>query len=43
MAFTMGSIGDEGRGFVEDISQADGKSLSSAFLGGVIFNFANIK
>lgn len=42
MAFTMGSIGDEGRSFVADISQADGKSMSSAFLGGVIFNFANI-
>jgi glucose uptake protein len=42
MAFTMGSIGDEGRGFVADISQADGKSMGSAFLGGIIFNFANI-
>jgi len=42
MAFTMGSIGEEGRGFMADISQADGKSMGSAFLGGVVFNFANI-
>ncbi|HDZ41352.1 MAG TPA: multidrug DMT transporter permease [Bacteroidetes bacterium] len=42
MAFTMGSIGSEGRGFLSDISQANGDSMFSAFMGGVIFNFANI-
>ncbi|MFO7852247.1 MAG: multidrug DMT transporter permease [Bacteroidota bacterium] len=42
MAFTMGSIGSEGRGFLYDLSQANGDSLLSAFIGGVIFNFANI-
>lgn len=42
MAFTMGSIGDEGRGFISDIKQADGGSMFSAFMGGVVFNFANI-
>lgn len=42
MAFTMGSIGENGRGFIKDIAQADSKSMMSAFLGGVIFNFANI-
>lgn len=42
MAFTMGSIGENGRGFISDIAQADSKSMMSAFLGGVIFNFANI-
>jgi len=42
MAFTMGSTGDEGRGFVADISQANSDSMASAFMGGVIFNFANI-
>jgi len=42
MAFTMGTIGSEGRGFISDISQANGDSLFSAFMGGVIFNFANI-
>ena len=29
MAFTMGSTGDEGRGFVTDISQANSKSMVS--------------
>lgn len=42
MAFTMGSIGDNGRGFISDIAQAENKSMMSAFLGGIIFNFANI-
>ena len=40
--FTLGSIGDEGRPFISDILQADLSNLGSAFLGGVIFNFANI-
>lgn len=40
--FTLGSIGDEGRPFLQDIIQADAANLGSAFLGGVIFNFANI-
>ena len=40
--FTLGSIGDEGRPFITDILQADLSNLGSAFLGGVIFNFANI-
>ena len=38
----MGSIGEEGRGFLTDLGQADGSALWSAFLGGVIFNLANI-
>ncbi len=42
LALTMGSIGAEGRGFIEDIRQASGAMLWSAFLGGIIFNFANI-
>ncbi len=41
-AFTLGSIGTEGRGFIADLLQADGNSLFCAFLGGVIFNAANI-
>jgi glucose uptake protein len=40
--FTLGSTGDEGRPFISDILQADPANLGSAFLGGVIFNFANI-
>ncbi len=42
MAFTLGSIGSEGRGFVEDLLQADRMNLGSALLGGIIFNASNI-
>ncbi len=42
LAFTMGSSGEEGRGFMADLAQADGKALGSAFLGGVVFNLANL-
>ncbi|WP_372948202.1 GRP family sugar transporter [Mariniphaga sp.] len=42
LAFTAGSSGTEGRSFLADLAQADTKSLISAFLGGVIFNIANI-
>jgi glucose uptake protein len=35
-------MGDDGRSFIADLRQADGKWLSSAFLGGVIFNLSNI-
>jgi glucose uptake protein len=42
LAFTLGSNGMEGRAFLEDISQADNSSLISAFIGGVVFNLANI-
>ena len=42
LAFTMGSMGDVGRSFLEDLRQASGSALFSAFLGGVIFNLANI-
>lgn len=41
-AFTLGSFGAEGRSFLADLAQADGSSMASAFLGGVIFNAANI-
>ena len=41
-AFTAGSIGDTGRGFIADLQQAAWKWLGSAFAGGVIFNVANI-
>jgi glucose uptake protein len=41
-AFTLGSIGNEGRPFLADLRQADIGNLGSAFLGGVIFNAANI-
>ncbi|MHC4752371.1 MAG: multidrug DMT transporter permease [Planctomycetota bacterium] len=41
-ALTMGSTGSGGRGFFADLGQAGAKYLGSAFLGGVIFNIANI-
>ncbi len=42
LAFTMGSTGTEGRAFIADISQADFSALGSAFIGGAVFNIANI-
>ena len=42
IAFTMGSCGTEGRQFLEDVAQANGKALGSIILGGVIFNASNI-
>jgi glucose uptake protein len=41
-AFTLGSIGENGRGFMEDLAQADARNIGSAFLGGIVFNAANI-
>jgi glucose uptake protein len=41
-ALTLGSIGESGRGFFEDLKQASMTSLGYAFLGGVVFNIANI-
>jgi glucose uptake protein len=40
--FTFGSSGTEGRSFVADLSQADFSALSSAFIGGIIFNLSNL-
>ncbi len=40
--FTLGSIGSTGRSFLADLAQADSAMLLSAFLGGVVFNLANI-
>ncbi|TCC88725.1 multidrug DMT transporter permease [Pedobacter frigiditerrae] len=41
-ALTMGSFGEQGRGFITDLNQASFSSLLSALLGGIIFNAANI-
>lgn len=41
-AFTLGSFGMEGRSFTADLAQANITSLGSAFLGGIVFNAANI-
>lgn len=42
ICFTMGSIGSEGRSFLDDLAQADSKNLWSVIIGGVIFNASNI-
>ncbi len=41
-AFTLGSLGEQGRSFLNDLHQADTANIGSAFIGGVIFNAANI-
>ncbi len=41
-ALTMGSMGSTGRGFLTDLKQATIIALGFAFLGGVVFNLANI-
>ncbi len=42
LAFTLGSIGTGGRSFMDDLHQAASSNLLSAFVGGVVFNAANI-
>ncbi len=42
LGFTLGSSGENGRGFVPDISQAEPGNIFKAMLGGVIFNASNI-
>jgi glucose uptake protein len=42
MAFTLGSYGTTGRPFLADFRQAQNDNLVSAFVGGVVFNLANI-
>jgi glucose uptake protein len=38
----LGSIGDQGRSFIDDILQVNSSNFWSAFAGGIIFNAANI-
>jgi glucose uptake protein len=40
-AFTIGSMGSSGRGFLPDFRQADPANIGSAFFGGMVFNAAN--
>lgn len=40
--FTLGSSGEAGRSFLEDLAQGDASSFVSAFLGGIVFNIANL-
>lgn len=41
-AFTLGSHGEGGRPFVEDLRQAEFNNIRSALVGGLVFNLANI-
>lgn len=41
-ALTLGSIGENGRPFITDLAQGSLNNLGFAFLGGVIFNIANL-
>ena len=41
-AFTLGSFGEQGRSFIPDLCQAEWNNIGSAFLGGIVFNAANI-
>ena len=42
VAFTAGSIGTEGRPFLQDLGQASWSSIGWVLLGAVIFNISNI-
>ena len=42
LAFTLGSTGTAGRSFLDDLAQAERGALTSAFIGGVVFNLSNI-
>ena len=41
-ALTLGSMGENGRSFTDDLAQADLSNIGKALIGGVIFNAANI-
>ncbi len=42
LAFTLGSMGQAGRPFAQDLEMAEQGNLISAFVGGIVFNLANI-
>jgi glucose uptake protein len=42
LGFTLGSNGENGRGFIDDIAQAEKGNIFNAILGGIIFNASNI-
>src|SRR4026208_1032473 len=41
-AHTLGSMGTEGRNTTDDLHQASTSNILSAFIGGIVFNAANI-
>ena len=42
LVFTLGSFGDSGRGFLEDIRQVDTRYIVSALIGGIIQCFQHL-
>ncbi|MGD0754781.1 MAG: GRP family sugar transporter [Bacteroidales bacterium] len=42
LGFTLGSTGESGRSFVQDIRQAEPHNILNAMIGGVVFNASNI-
>jgi glucose uptake protein len=42
LAFTMGSMGASGAGFLANVHTADGSNIAMALVGGAIFNVANL-
>ncbi|MGA2914570.1 MAG: GRP family sugar transporter [Sedimentisphaerales bacterium] len=42
LAFTMGSTGTKGANFISNVSQAAGKTIMLALVGGIVFNLSNI-
>ncbi|OHX66230.1 GRP family sugar transporter [Flammeovirga pacifica] len=42
LSFTLGSYGEDGRGFIDDLLIADTSSYKNALIGGIIFNLANL-
>lgn len=42
LGLTLGSSGDAGRPFLEDLAQVSGSNIASALFGGVVFNISNI-
>src|SRR5574344_2137204 len=42
LGLTMGSFGDSGRPFLEDIQQGSLQSMGWVVLGGIVFNASNI-
>lgn len=41
-ALTLGSYGEQGRSFMDDLRQAELANIGNALLGGIVFNAANI-
>ena len=42
LGLTLGSTGESGRGFIQDMKQAEPHNILNAMIGGVIFNASNI-